>query len=99
MGLVSLGTPALIILLAALGRPFGAALRFGALAALRGSVSGESMTTPGGARTTPRALCNCPVLGAPASIMGSEFPQSTLLWPFALPQSYAARLAHAELCR
>src|SRR5215216_4314419 len=39
-----------------------------ALEALRGASGGETMTTRGGARTLP------PVLGAPASLIGSELP-------------------------
>jgi hypothetical protein len=41
------------------------------------------------AHTMPICTCNTPVLGAPASIIGSE-PQATGLRPFALPQSHAA---------
>ena len=60
--------------------------------ALRGAVGGASMTTPGGAGTPfPSALQLLRVLVAPASIMGSEFPQFSWLnllgsGPFALPR-------------
>src|SRR5215211_6379351 len=40
--------------------------------ALRGAVGGASMTTPGGAGTTLRPHARLPVLGASASIIGSE---------------------------
>jgi hypothetical protein len=54
--------------------------------ALRGVAGGETMTTPGGTSTISRtACCNIlHVLGAPASIIGSEFPQSTFLRSFAV---------------
>ena len=46
-----------------------------ASSALRRSVCGATMTTPGGARTPRKAhLQLFHVLGAPASIMGSERP-------------------------
>src|SRR5215217_2274298 len=45
-----------------------------ALEALRCVVGGETMTTPGGTRTACYVCLNLPVLGAPASIMGSEPP-------------------------
>jgi hypothetical protein len=43
--------------------------------ALRGASRGETITTPGGAGTLTKAqlqLCNSLVLGAPASLIGSE---------------------------
>jgi hypothetical protein len=57
------------------------------------------MTTPVGT-TTPQRVCTTPhVLGAPASLIGSEFPlvPSMGLRPFALPRpvtkSYSLRVA------
>jgi hypothetical protein len=45
-----------------------------ALSALRGTSGGASMTTPGGAGTRYVTYSdNPPVLGAPASLIGSEF--------------------------
>src|SRR5215212_4285309 len=53
--------------------------------ALRRSVGGETMATPGGVSTPWKACQQSPqVLGVPASIMGSEFPP-TRLRPFTLP--------------
>jgi hypothetical protein len=40
---------------------------------LRGTVGGASVTTPGGAGT-PQPTVHSPVLGTPASIVGSELP-------------------------
>jgi len=61
------------------------------------------MTTPGGRaeRFGQHGFNSLHVLGAPASIMGSERPQfpSRGLRPFALPHSHAARLACADLLR
>src|SRR5215204_6716210 len=59
--------------LAALSLPFGAAFTC-ALSALRGTSGGATMTIPGGDghNTTPRCVARLLVLGAPASIMGSE---------------------------
>jgi hypothetical protein len=70
------------------------------LEALRGTSGGATMVIPGGAGTalTESTVTFSHVLGAPASLIGSEFP-ATWLRPFALPRSYAARLARAELCR
>ena len=44
------------------------------LEALRWAVSGETMTTPGGTRTPYEIQLRPPVLGAPASIIGSGLP-------------------------
>jgi hypothetical protein len=55
------------------------------------------MTIPGGQaqNTTHVVCCNFlatpSVLGAPASLIGSEFPQSTWLRPFDLPRPDTAR--------
>jgi hypothetical protein len=52
----------------------GAALRF-APSALHGTLGGATMTTPGGAGTTPRTVFNNSfVLGSSASLIGSELP-------------------------
>src|SRR5215216_970445 len=56
-------------LAALLVTPLGRGLRFGAPSALHRTSGGETMTTPGGAGTT-----HPPVLGTPASIIGSEPP-------------------------
>src|SRR5829696_3512363 len=54
-----------------------------------------------GGHTSESTVTTLPVLGAPTSIMGrsSHGGYVTGLRPFALPRSYAARLARAELCR
>jgi hypothetical protein len=81
-----LGAPAFILSLAArfAEHPSRRGLRFGGLSTLREASGGATMTTPGGAGTTLRQRMPATsfVLGASASIMGSEFPQSTLLRPF-----------------
>jgi hypothetical protein len=68
------GVPAFImrVLFAALFYPTPVrqrGLRFAPPSALRGTSGGETMTTPGGAGTT-----HPPVLGTPASLIGSELP-------------------------
>jgi hypothetical protein len=90
----------------ALGRAFWAPLLLGAaftcaLSALRGTSSGETMTTPGGAGTT-----HPPVLGAPASISwGRSFLSllcsgpSSLPRPDALSPPPAAPMPCGFLCR
>jgi hypothetical protein len=67
-----------------------------ALYALRRTSDDETMTIPGGAGTT-----HPPVLGAPGIVMGRSSHGGYVrgLRPLALPRSYAARLARAELCR
>ena len=61
------------------------------LSSLRGISGGASMTTPGAAGTRyVTDSSNPPVLGAPASIIGSELPSRTGLRPFALPGAYGA---------
>ena len=67
----------------ALGRPWWmdlplARLSLYAPSALRRSVCGATMTTPGGAGTTLRPHARLPVLGAPASLIRSEFPRTGL---------------------
>jgi len=84
--------PAFILSSAALFPITSARPSLCALSALRGTSGGASMTTPGGAGTPfPSALQLLRVLVAPASIMGSEFPQFSWLnllgsGPFALPR-------------
>jgi hypothetical protein len=46
-----------------------------ALEALRWVVGGANIPTPGGVGTPPKACYNFPVLGTPASNMGSELPR------------------------
>jgi hypothetical protein len=49
-----------------------------------------------GGHTSDSSVTKLPVLGSPASLIGSEFPQSTWLRPFALPHPYAARLSYVH---
>jgi hypothetical protein len=59
--------------------------------ALRRSVCGETMSTPGALGT--RYSYNPPVLVAPASLIKGRSSSPIRLWPFALSRSYAAIIA------
>jgi hypothetical protein len=69
-------TPAFILPLAVLySHPLGRGLRFGTLSALRGTSGGETMTTPGGARTPPRDWHNSNRARRTGFYHGSELPR------------------------
>ena len=84
-------TPAFILSLAALCGLLPARPTQCAPSALRRSVCGETMSTPGALGT--RYSYNPPVLVAPASLIKGRSSSPIRLWPFALSRSYAAIIA------
>jgi hypothetical protein len=93
-------TPASIMPLAALGGPIlqrGPSLC--TLGALRRSLSGATMPTPGGAGTRYESCHVTSRARRTGFYHGSELPGATGLRPFALPHSYGARPACPDLHR